>query len=186
MAINRLHIAVIFSLILHLIFINLLNQKDSNYQLQSNLFANKISLNFSLSEKISEKITKNLDKVPIYDQKHIKKTNLSQKSQKITTNDSNKQKNIPNISNYQLTGEKITPNYPKRSIKLGQEGVIYLKILVSNQGLPEKIIFTQKSKYNLLNKAALEAVSQWKFQPVIINGQKSKMWVNVPIEFKIS
>ena len=78
------------------------------------------------------------------------------------------------------------PNYPRRALKLHQEGIIYLKILVSDKGLPEKIIFTQKSKYNLLNKAALEAVSKWKFQPMITNGHKSKMWVNVPIEFKIS
>ena len=60
-----------------------------------------------------------------------------------------------------------------------------MKILVSDQGLPEEIIFTQKSKYKLLNDAALEAVSQWKFQPMIINGKKSQMWVNIPIEFKI-
>ena len=93
---------------------------------------------------------------------------------------------IPNVNNFNVVGTKVMPNYPRRALKLHQEGIIYLKILVSDKGLPEKIIFTQKSKYNLLNKAALEAVSKWKFQPMITNGHKSKMWVNVPIEFKIS
>ena len=185
MSSKRTYIAIILSLFLHIILIYFINQNKSQNHLKNDLFANKILLNFSLIEEISKKIIethteeKNNQKKDITAQKQIlKKDNISQ-------NITKKDDIIPNIADYQLLGEKITPNYPRRSLKLGQEGIIHLKILVSDQGLPEEIIFTQKSKYKLLNDAALEAVLQWKFQPMIINGKKSQMWVNVPIEFKI-
>ena len=174
MSSKRTYIAIILSLFLHIILIYFINQNKSQNYLKNDLFANKILLNFSLTEEISKKIIKN----QIEEKINQKKDNISQNIVK-------KDKIIPNIADYQLLGKKIMPNYPRRSLKLGQEGVIHLKILVSDQGLPEEVIFTQKSQYKLLNDAALEAVLQWKFQPMIINGKKSQMWVNVPIEFKI-
>jgi TonB family protein len=180
---TRLNIAIILSLFLHLIFINLARQDKIDYQVKSDLFNNKIALNFSfLEEKQVQKTNyskKQLDKAKILQKAKTKPTNIKQELKK-------KSKNIPNITNYQLVGKKIIPNYPARSLKLGQEGIIYLKILVSDNGYPEEIIFTQKSQYDLLNQAALDAVSKWRFQPIIIDGNKSKMWINVPIEFKIS
>ena len=49
-------------------------------------------------------------------------------------------------------GNKEMPIYPKRSLKLGQEGVVYLKILISESGVSEQIEFLKKSQYPLLNK----------------------------------
>ena len=175
----RLNTAIILSFFLHLIFINFVKYGNPNYQIKSDLFNNKIALNFSFSEK------KQLNNAK-YSKNHLEKNSILKKTNKISKNIDNKSKIIPNITDYQLVGKKITPNYPKRSLKLGQEGVVYLKILVSDNGLPEEIIFTQKSQYNLLNEEALDAVSRWKFKPIMINGFKSKIWVSVPIEFKIS
>jgi len=182
---KRTYIAIILSLFLHIILIYFINQNKSQNYLKNDLFANKILLNFSLTEEISKKIIKNQIEEKINQKKDITAQKQILKKDNISQNIVKKDKIIPNIADYQLLGKKIMPNYPRRSLKLGQEGVIHLKILVSDQGLPEEVIFTQKSQYKLLNDAALEAVLQWKFQPMIINGKKSQMWVNVPIEFKI-
>jgi len=153
--------------------------------MKHDLLSNKIAINFSnLSEKFLPKMSENNISKKVLQKKEIENSNLSDDS--ISQNLEKNREVIPIFSDFEVTGQKIMPNYPKRALKLQQDGVVYLRILVSNDGLPEEIIFTQKSQYNSLNKAALNAVSQWKFQPMIINGHKSKMWVNVPIEFKIS
>jgi protein TonB len=181
---RRIHVAIFFSLFLHLIFISFISQDKKSAYLSNDLFSNKITLNFSnLSEKL---LPKNKAKEVVSKKDKTEDLDSLQKSKLIFTKTISKHEEIPSVNNFNVVGTKIMPNYPRRALKLHQEGVIYLKILVSDKGLPEKIIFTQKSKYNLLNKAALDAVSKWKFQPMITNGHKSKMWVNVPIEFKIS
>lgn len=179
-----MNVAIFFSLFLHLIFISFISQNKQSAYLSNDLFCNKITLNFSnLSEKL---LPKNKETKVASKKNKVEDLDLLQKSKLVFTKTASNHEEIPNVNNFNVVGTKVMPNYPRRALKLHQEGIIYLKILVSDKGLPEKIIFTQKSKYNLLNKAALEAVSKWKFQPMITNGHKSKMWVNVPIEFKIS
>ncbi len=89
-------------------------------------------------------------------------------------------------SKFSTKGYRQLPKYPKRALKLRQQGVVYLRILLSEDGVSEKIEFVKKSSYPLLNKAAIEAVSQWNFEPIFFDGRAVKSWIEVPIEFKIS
>ncbi|PCK00209.1 MAG: hypothetical protein COA45_00020 [Zetaproteobacteria bacterium] len=92
---------------------------------------------------------------------------------------------IPVINEINMKGRRIQPKYPKRSIKMRQEGIVLLHVLISKVGKRIKIKIHKPSQYALLNKAALKAVKKWTFSPYVVNGVPVRSWVEIPIEFKI-
>ncbi len=92
---------------------------------------------------------------------------------------------VPVVSGADIKGRRIQPKYPKRSIRMHQEGVVWLRVLISKKGERKDIKLHQSSKYTLLDQAAIKAVKGWTFEPNIVNGKPVKSWVEIPIEFKI-
>lgn len=92
---------------------------------------------------------------------------------------------IPIISDASVKGRRVQPKYPDRSLRMKQEGVVWLRVLISETGARQEIEIYKPTKYALLNQAAIKAVKKWTFAPNMINGQPTKSWVEIPIEFKI-
>ncbi len=92
---------------------------------------------------------------------------------------------IPVFSTASVKGRRIQPQYPKRAIRLGQEGVVWIHVLISSGGVRQDIKVHKPSRYALLNQAALKAAKKWKFEANFINGRAAQGWVAIPIEFKI-
>ena len=92
---------------------------------------------------------------------------------------------IPVISEAMTKGRRVQPKYPKKALRMRQEGVVLLHVLISESGKRQKIKLHKPSQYSLLNKAAIKAVKKWTFDPNIINGRAIQSWVEIPIEFKI-
>lgn len=182
---HRLIIATIAALIMHMAVYCMMGSQESSPVLNSNLFSQNISIKFSDIFIEKTKPLNVISKKPIITQK---KTAIIQKevAQVESSNQEISESEVMVTSEFKLNGMRVAPQYPKRALRLKQEGVVYLRILISELGVTEKIIFAQKSQYALLNKAALKAVSQWKFQPSIIDGVATKTWIEVPVEFKIT
>ena len=77
------------------------------------------------------------------------------------------------------------PNYPSISMRLGEEGRVLLRVLVSEEGTPIDIQQIQSSGSERLDNAAREAVKRWRFIPARQGENKVKAWVQVPIDFKL-
>lgn len=92
---------------------------------------------------------------------------------------------IPVVSDTHVKGRRVKPKYPDRALRMGQEGVVWLHVLISETGARKDIKIHKSTKYALLNQAAVKAVKKWTFDPNIVNGQAIKSWVEIPIEFKI-
>jgi protein TonB len=92
---------------------------------------------------------------------------------------------IPVVSGDNLKGRRVQPQYPERSLRLHQEGVVWLRVLISETGARQDLKLYKPSKYALLNQAAIKAVKKWTFDPNIVNGRATRSWVEIPIEFKI-
>lgn len=89
------------------------------------------------------------------------------------------------VENPTIKGKRIAPKYPKRALMLKQEGITIVKVLVSEVGQVKEVETLQSSGYNLLDRAAQKAVSQWEFEPFYIADMATSSWVKIPIEFKI-
>ena len=60
---------------------------------------------------------------------------------------------------------------------------MFLRVYISEQGLPEKIEIKQSSGFDRLDEAAIQTVQRWKFVPGKRNGVPEAMWHVVPINF---
>lgn len=56
------------------------------------------------------------------------------------------------------------PVYPRQAIRRELEGTVRIKVKVSPEGMPANTEVLKTSGYDILDKAATDAVSSWKFQ----------------------
>jgi len=66
---------------------------------------------------------------------------------------------------------RVPPQYPERALQRGIEGRVLIEFTISKTGAVKdpKVIAYEPS--TIFNKAALKAVSQWKYNPKIENGK---------------
>ena len=75
------------------------------------------------------------------------------------------------------------PSYPSISRRMGEQGKVVLRVLISADGVPEKITIQQSSGYDRLDRHAQDTVQRWRFVPGKRNGVAEAMWNLVPINF---
>jgi len=79
--------------------------------------------------------------------------------------------------------KKVDPVYPLQAKQKGIEGIVILEAQTDAKGNVVKVNVL-KSESTLFNLAAIEAVKQWKYQPLIINGQPTPVMFTVTVVFK--
>ena len=77
------------------------------------------------------------------------------------------------------------PGYPSISHRLGEEGVVMLRVYVSAQGTPDQIQLLKSSGFARLDQAAQEAVARWRFVPARQGKIAIAEWVDIPITFQL-
>jgi protein TonB len=77
------------------------------------------------------------------------------------------------------------PGYPAFARRMGMEGIVMLKVLVSSQGTALKIEVARSSGYEILDEAATEAVKNWRFVPARKGDSPVEEWVQVPLAFRL-
>jgi protein TonB len=77
------------------------------------------------------------------------------------------------------------PVYPAASRALGEQGKVFLRVLVTPQGEAQEVLIRTGSGFERLDVAALEAVRRWKFLPARQGEEAVAAWVIVPISFSL-
>ena len=77
------------------------------------------------------------------------------------------------------------PAYPPRARRMHEQGKVLIRVLVSVDGLPERIELKASSGHARLDQSALEAIRGWKFVPARQGSEKVAAWVVVPITFSL-
>ena len=79
--------------------------------------------------------------------------------------------------------ENPPPVYPLMARRRGYEGMVVLKVLVNRRGGVDELHLIKSSGYKVLDRAAMDCVRDWVFEPGTRGGKSVKMWVRVPIRF---
>lgn len=79
----------------------------------------------------------------------------------------------------------LKPEYPQLAKLAGIEGTVYLKLLIDEKGKVEKAKVEQGIK-DMLDEAALSAAKNAEFSPAVLNNNPVKVWVILPVAFKLS
>ncbi len=84
-----------------------------------------------------------------------------------------------------IPGQTPAPEYPSSAMRNGDQGTVMVRVEVGVDGLPTSVEVAQRSGSRDLDRAALAAVRQWRFQPAQRDGQPVPGAVTVPIDFKM-
>ena len=77
------------------------------------------------------------------------------------------------------------PNYPPQCLRLGIEGKVLVRALVGENGRPQEVTLGETSGNSALDESAMEAVRQWRFVAARRDGVPVRVWVLVPMQFKL-
>ncbi|HZL18250.1 MAG TPA: energy transducer TonB, partial [Polyangia bacterium] len=77
------------------------------------------------------------------------------------------------------------PDYPIASQRRREEGVVLLNVAVDAGGIPTAISLNRSSGHPLLDRAALDAVRRWTFEPARAGGVPMFSRVVVPVRFSL-
>jgi periplasmic protein TonB len=78
-----------------------------------------------------------------------------------------------------------TPDYPVPCKRRHEEGIVLLNVIVQTDGLPATISLNRSSGHPLLDRAALDAVRRWTFEPGRAAGLPVSSLVVVPVRFSL-
>lgn len=77
------------------------------------------------------------------------------------------------------------PRYPAQARRRNQQGVVLLEVRLDARGAQREIRLLRSSGFPSLDRAALEAVAEWRFHPEVINGRGVPSRVQIPVEFAL-
>jgi periplasmic protein TonB len=75
------------------------------------------------------------------------------------------------------------PRYPTESRRLGEEGMVLLRVVIDESGRANRIEIQRSSGHSRLDDAALEAVRSALFRPYVEDGIARAVLATIPIEF---
>jgi protein TonB len=78
---------------------------------------------------------------------------------------------------------KVTPVYPPLAIKAHVSGSVILEALIDEEGNVTNL--KSIKGHPLLDEAAIQAVSQWKYSPTILNGEPVQVIAVVTVVFQL-
>jgi protein TonB len=80
--------------------------------------------------------------------------------------------------------ERVEPEYPPLAVRAQVQGVVILEAVVDRQGRVEDVHVLRSIP--LLDKAAIEAVRQWRYSPLLLNGKPERFVLTVTVSFSLS
>lgn len=81
--------------------------------------------------------------------------------------------------------EPPAPVYPRASRRLGESGLVVVRVFVDADGMPRQVQIAQSSGFVRLDEAALEGVRRARFKPPTENGRPTAGWARIPIPFEL-
>jgi TonB family protein len=77
----------------------------------------------------------------------------------------------------------VKPVYPPEALALGLEGSVVLYAVIDEDGRVREL--KAISGDPVLSRAAIDAVSQWRYRPYVLNGHPTKRQIQITLSFKL-
>lgn len=78
--------------------------------------------------------------------------------------------------------KKVDPKYPELARQMRVQGKVILDVIINKKGKVREI--RPASGHPLLVPAAMDAVKQWKYRPIRVNGHKVEAKTQVVVNFE--
>lgn len=85
-----------------------------------------------------------------------------------------------------IPGQTPPPTYPRSALRDGTAGTTLVLVHLGPDGVPTATGIAQSSGSRDLDRAAMQAVRRWRFEPAIADGHPVVADVVVPIDFRLT
>lgn len=82
-------------------------------------------------------------------------------------------------------GYQVYPRYPALARRLGIQGTARLRVQVLADGHVGQIVVESSAGHPDLDRAATDAVRQWRFEPARRGAEAVATWVLLPVQFQL-
>ncbi|ABV88834.1 energy transducer TonB [Shewanella pealeana] len=79
----------------------------------------------------------------------------------------------------------IQPKMPLAGRKFKQGGRVLLRLIVEADGVVSQAEVLEAKPKQVFDQSAIEAARKWRFKPAVLSGEAVKVFVDVPINFKV-
>ena len=80
---------------------------------------------------------------------------------------------------------KIPPLYPLRAKRMGIEGWVKVKFLVTETGLVDRVEIKGSQPEKIFDQTVIQCVSTWRFSPGTVQGVPVKTWAITTVKFTL-
>ncbi|WP_350432653.1 TonB family protein [Shewanella sp. H8] len=80
----------------------------------------------------------------------------------------------------------IQPQMPIAGRKYKDGGKVLLRLIVEANGLVSQVNILESNPEKVFDDSATQAARKWRFKPAILSGEAVKVFVDVPINFKVN
>jgi periplasmic protein TonB len=80
--------------------------------------------------------------------------------------------------------ERVEPDYPGIAVRARVQGVVILEAVVDREGRIEDVRVLRSIP--LLDRAAIAAVRQWRYSPLLVSGQPESFVLTVTVRFSLA
>jgi protein TonB len=84
-----------------------------------------------------------------------------------------------------LGGYQVKPTYPESARRARVEGVALLRFVVLANGHVGTVTVAESAGHGDLDRAAIEAIKQWQFEPARRGSVPVAVWVTLPVRFEL-
>jgi protein TonB len=77
----------------------------------------------------------------------------------------------------------VEPIYPPLAVAAALQGTVILEALVDESGVVQEVKVLRSQ--GVLDRAAIDAVRQWRYSPVILNGRPERFILTVVLTFRL-
>ena len=81
---------------------------------------------------------------------------------------------------------RTPPQYPYQATRRRIEGWVRVSFMVTETGTVEDVVLLESEPEGVFDRAAMRAVSQWKFKPRIVDGKPVAARAEQVVEFKLN
>jgi protein TonB len=79
---------------------------------------------------------------------------------------------------------RVEPEYPPLAVQAQVQGVVILEAIVDRHGRVEDVEILRSIP--LLDAAAVRAVKQWRYSPLLLNGRPERFVLTVTVSFSLN
>ena len=92
---------------------------------------------------------------------------------------------IPIVSAEPVLPRRVSPDYPDSAVRKGLQGSVDVRFTITVKGTVEDVAVVQADPPDVFDRAAVEAVKRWRYDPKTVDGVATESHAQVRLQFKL-